>query len=148
MPEVLQSLGRALFAEVGKKPRRIVVAEDDDEMRALVVSALRRDGWEVIEAQDGAHLRLALDPLFRDENAPIDLVVSDIRMPGFSGLEVLQALRRSRRTIPVIMMTGFGDDRVRERVEHLGAFLFDKPFEVDDLRTAIFYLLREHDTEK
>jgi DNA-binding NtrC family response regulator len=119
------------------KSKRVVVAEDDAEMRDLVISELRRDGWTVIEARNGADLRFALR-----HGEPVDLVVSDIRMPAFSGLELVEQLRRQGNRTPVILMTGFGDEAVREAVEHLDALLFDKPFELDDLRTAVLHLLR------
>ncbi len=71
----------------------------------------------------------------------VDLIVSDIRMPICTGLQILSALRDARRQTPVVLMTAFGDEAVRQRAESLGAVLFDKPFEVDDLRTAVANLL-------
>jgi DNA-binding response OmpR family regulator len=58
-------------------------------------------------------------------------------MPICTGLQILQALRDARRTVPVILMTAFGDDGTRDRAEDLGAIFFDKPFALDDLRTAV-----------
>jgi DNA-binding response OmpR family regulator len=122
-------------------PPRILVADDDDEMRLLLVDALGKDGYEVIEAADGGGLLVSLSAQYRDPESIVDLVISDIRMPIYSGLRILEALRRANWTVPVILMTAFGDDETRAQAESLGAFLFDKPFAIDDLRTAILNLL-------
>jgi DNA-binding NtrC family response regulator len=70
------------------------------------------------------------------------LIISDVRMPGVSGLDVLATLRREDWSTPVILMTAFGDLETRAEARRLGAkALFDKPFDVDDLRTAVSWFL-------
>ena len=121
-------------------PLCVVVGEDDGEMRRLVVQALRRDGYEVREAADGS----ALLELMRQRASigqAVDLVISDIRMPGCNGLQVLERLRSANDRVPVILMTAFGDDETRQQAERRGAVLFDKPFLIDDLRKAVGHLL-------
>jgi DNA-binding response OmpR family regulator len=124
---------------VVRSPPRVLVAEDDDEMRRLVVEALAKDGYEVEEARDGGRLLVRAAGRYADRAklGELDLIVSDIRMPICSGLQILQSLRESHWRIPVILMTAFGDDATRARAEKLGAILFDKPFDMDDLRTAV-----------
>jgi CheY-like chemotaxis protein len=125
------------------RPFRILVAEDDAEMRRLVTDALRDDGYEVIELADGGRLlvdiaaRLKAEPRGDD----IDLIVSDIRMPVCTGLQILEALRQAHWRTPVILMTAFGDEATRKQAESLRAVLFDKPFDLDDLRTAVANML-------
>ncbi len=75
----------------------------------------------------------------------IDLIVSDVRMPICSGLEIVRAIRDSGWTVPVILMTAFGDDETRDRAAQLNAVLFDKPFDLDDLRTAVLSLVPADD---
>lgn len=125
------------------KPCRILLAEDDSEMRALVSGALRQDGHEVVEVADGGGLLLQIARVFTSDGAPLayDLVVSDIRMPICDGLQVLECLRQTRWGTPVVLMTAFGDHRTRAEVEAMGAFLLDKPFDVDDLRTMVMNLV-------
>ena len=121
---------------------RVFLGEDDSEMRSLVAAALRRDGHEVIEAADG------LDLLFWVESqqasalrARRDVVVTDVRMPGASGLEVLAALRHSQPTIPVVIVTGFGDADTHFTAHWLGASaVFDKPFDLAALRKTVLRL--------
>jgi DNA-binding response OmpR family regulator len=121
-------------------PARIFVAEDDPEMLRLIVEALRGDGHDVEHASDGGRLLVELARA-RPEERAIDLVVSDIRMPTCTGMQILEALRAAHRKVPVILMTAFGDDDTRNRAERLGAVLFDKPFVLGDLRAAVTKLL-------
>jgi DNA-binding response OmpR family regulator len=126
-------------AMVALPPPLVLVAEDDPDVRRLVAMALRLDGCSVIEARDGTdlveHIGSAL--LFgnlRGELDPVSLVISDIRMPGCDGLEVLAHLRRSEIGVAVILMTAHGDAAARSRAEHLGVDAFlAKPFEIDVL---------------
>jgi DNA-binding response OmpR family regulator len=119
---------------------RIILAEDDHEMRDMLAMSLRKDGYDVTLAKDGSELlaRLAFQEF--------DVVVSDIRMPGCNGMSVLEGLRDARWTMPIILMTAFGDAETRARVESNDAVLFDKPFDVDDLRTAIMNLVHGRKT--
>jgi DNA-binding NtrC family response regulator len=73
---------------------------------------------------------------------PMDLVISDERMPGMAGLEVLDALRRAGWPTPFILITGFGDQATHASARRLGASaVFDKPFDLDDLRKTVLQLL-------
>jgi DNA-binding response OmpR family regulator len=76
-----------------------------------------------------------------ESEAPFDLVITDIRMPVCNGLAIVEGLRAARWTMPIIVMTAFGDATARHRAEMLDALFFDKPFDVDDLRTAVTLLL-------
>jgi CheY-like chemotaxis protein len=123
-------------------PKRIMVAEDDPEMRRLVADALRKDGYDVVEVPDGGRMLVRItDECFRAATRSIDLIVSDVRMPVCSGLEIVRAIRDSGWTVPVILMTAFGDDETRDRAATMNAVLFDKPFDLDDLRTAVSSLV-------
>lgn len=106
-------------------------------MRSLIASVLRRDGMAVTELRDGSDLLelMATELVKGSHRAPFDLVVSDIRMPGYSGLAALSALRHAGFWMPVILITAFGDERTHAEAFKLGAVaVFDKPFEIDALR--------------
>lgn len=124
--------------EAASPRRRVLLVEDDPEMRELMALALRGDGYEVREAADGLE---ALRLLGAEENPGFDLVVSDVRMPGCSGLEMLQRLRGRPSQIPVVLVTAFGDRETHARARRLGAALLDKPFELNDLRELVFEAL-------
>jgi DNA-binding response OmpR family regulator len=121
----------------------VLVAEDDPEMRFLVARALRKDGYDVVEVGDGDALMLEVtNRLMRfGVLSDVDLVVTDVRMPGRDGLEIAEVLRGATYRVPLILMTGFGDDEIRRRAASLGAVLFDKPFRLEDLRAAAVALV-------
>lgn len=118
---------------------KIIVADDQPEMRTLVANQLREAGYDVVEVHDGEVLWSQLLDSALDEDNPCEagLVVSDVRMPGASGLEVLAKLRQANWSTPVILMTAFGDQATHDEARKLGAALvFNKPFDVDDLVAA------------
>jgi CheY-like chemotaxis protein len=115
-------------------PPRILLAEDDREMRALVSDDLRRAGYGVVECADGAALLLRLESTSRTEGMGVDLVIADVRMPGMTGLEALERLRDVDPFLPYIIVTAFGSAETRLAAGRLGAIaVLDKPFEIDDL---------------
>lgn len=118
---------------------RVIVAEDDPEMRRLVVEALRKDGHLVTEAADGGRLLVHIAEAFDRDPALslVDVIVTDVRMPVCTGLELLERLADARWRVPMILMTAFGDEDTRRRAERLGAVLFDKPLSLDALREAV-----------
>jgi DNA-binding response OmpR family regulator len=131
-----------MHPRVSGKAARIVVADDDEQMRRLVVEALRRDGHLVEHASSGEALLTRLAAELDDRCSGLDLIISDVRMPAFTGLDLLEALRATECETPVILMTAFPDEATRLHARRLNAVLFDKPFDVDDLRTATIHLLR------
>jgi DNA-binding NtrC family response regulator len=127
-------------------PARIIVAEDDPAMLRTLVEVLKLDGYAVQAIRGGGGLLLQLLGTGPGERRA-DLVVSDIRMPTFTGLQVLAVVRAAADSTPFILMTGFGDDETRARAALLGAILFDKPFDIADLRLAVARILAPRDAE-
>ena len=134
---------------------RVLVAEDDDELRWLITRTLRKSGFEVIEARDGsALLDRAGELLLRDPSlSGLDLIVSDIRMPGWSGLDVLAGLTHSEVRVPMVLITAFGDSSTHERARRLGAAaVVDKPFDLDHLCDVVLASIewpnRSHDAKQ
>ena len=121
---------------------RIILAEDDGELRRAMHDELSRDRYDIVEVGSGLAL---FDELRRERSAATipALVVSDIRMPGMSGLQVLKTVRDWGMTMPVVLITAFGDEETLLSARDLGpAVIFSKPFDIDDLRTAIMCILR------
>lgn len=113
---------------------RILIAEDDEPVRAFVRRALEIDGHAVTEARDGAE---ALEFLER-ENGAFDLLLTDIRMPLMDGIALSLAAKRDYPELTILLMTGFADQR--ERARGLDAIVTDvltKPFSLADLRTTV-----------
>lgn len=127
-------------------PLRILVADDQPEMRRLIRGALVRDGYEVVEVANGPALIHALiSGLLEEQTRAPDLIITDVRMPGMTGLEVLARLRREDWSIPFILITAFGDEALHREAERLGAArVLDKPFELEELRAAVRRVLKPH----
>jgi CheY-like chemotaxis protein len=124
-------------AATGK--RLVLVADDDPDMRRLVATLLRMAGHRVIEASDATQVLDRIEStVWRAQRDPIDVIVSDINMPGLSGLDLLAALRCAESNTPVVLITAFGDEETRVEASELGAAaLLDKPFEPQALRAAV-----------
>lgn len=111
---------------------RILVAEDDRNLRRVLKAMLDREGYEVAEAQHGA---AALDWLSAHR---ADVVISDIRMPELDGLSLFRRLRDSRPGLPVILITAYGT--IGDAVEAIRAGAFDyisKPFDEAELLRVV-----------
>ena len=113
---------------------RILIAEDDDILRAFVVRALDSDGHDLTEAVDGATAFAALNSF----NGEFDLLLSDVKMPGMDGIELALATGRRHPDIAIMLMTGYADQR--ERAYGLDALVHDvisKPFSVDQIARVV-----------
>jgi two-component system response regulator PilR (NtrC family) len=123
--------GSALLTDVVTKPR-ILVVDDEPSMRDMLRIVLRRDGYDVVVAENGT---AAIDRL---QTEPFDLLLSDIRMPDLSGVEVLRAAKEANRDIVAFMMTAFASTDTAVEAMRLGALdYFTKPFSMDELRLKI-----------
>lgn len=122
---------RAAMTERGNSPAaRVLLAEDDANLRAMMADRLRDDGCEVLEAIDGYDTITKLDGI-ADTAVPfanLDLVVMDVRMPGMSGLEITYLLRSWRWRTPVMLVTAYPDADLLKEAARLGAALLAKPF--------------------
>ena len=119
---------------------RLIIADDSADMRWLVRSTLQPEFSDVLEAADGRQLfsLLLRTSLAAGSSEPAALVlIVDVRMPVYDGLEVLDAWQDDEPHIPVIVITSFPDDAVRAEVERLGAILLPKPFTRATLRRVV-----------
>jgi FixJ family two-component response regulator len=118
----------------------LVIADDDADMRSLVRSTLHPDYPDAIEVADGRDLfwQLVRRSFARHGESLRDMViVADVRMPAYNGLDVLDAWQDVDDEAPMVVITSFPDDEVRDRVERLGATLLPKPFSRAHLRAAV-----------
>jgi CheY-like chemotaxis protein len=122
---------------------RILLAEDTDDMRAVVALRLRQQGYSVTECCNGAELIAELGDYLG--NVPVDerkrrfdLVISDIRMPGVFGLSVVEGAAEYRNFPPTILITAFGDEETHEKARQFGvSAVLDKPFDMNDLLSKV-----------
>ena len=115
-----------------ERPPRILVVDDERSMRELLAIVLRREGYEVLLAENG---RTAINLLERE---PVDLLISDIKMPDMSGVEVLRAAKRIDPDILGIMITAFASTDTAVEAMRLGACDYlSKPFDIDLLKMKV-----------
>jgi two-component system, NtrC family, response regulator PilR len=118
---------------------RILIVDDEPSMREMLRIVLRRDGYDVTVAANGTE---ALDLLKRDA---FELLLSDIRMPDISGVEVLRAAKDLNRDIVAFMMTAYASTNTAVEAMRLGAVdYFTKPFSMDELRLKVRQHLESH----
>lgn len=120
---------------------RILLAEDSREMRSLLASALEGEGYDVTRCRDGDQF---VDHIVTpSRSVDFDLIISDVRMPGHSGMEILDAGRQLEGFPPMILITAFGSEALHDRARRLGAVaVLDKPFDVDDLVAKVGEILQ------
>ena len=115
-----------------RRPPRILVVDDERSMRELLAIVLRREGYEVLLAENG---RAAIDLLERE---PVDLLISDIKMPDLSGVDVLRAAKQIDQDILGIMITAFASTESAVEAMRLGACDYlSKPFDIDLLKMKV-----------
>jgi len=111
---------------------RVLVVEDEKSMRDLLSLMLRKEGYAV-EAADGgiqAASRLAKDPVY-------DLVITDVSMPGMTGLELLRHVRKTSPESSVILMTAYGSKETAiEALNEGAAYYVEKPFDLDEMKVV------------
>ena len=113
---------------------RILIAEDEEALRALTARALTDAGHEVVTAIDGA---AALDILTREQGR-FDLLLTDIRMPLMDGIALALSVARDHPKIIILLMTAYADQR--ERAANLDALIHDvvlKPFTLAEIKAAV-----------
>ena len=116
----------------GTPSHRVLVVDDERSMRELLSIVLRREGYEVTLAENGG---TAVEQL---ERARFDLLISDVKMPDMSGVDVLRAAKRIDQDILGIMITAFASADTAIEAMRLGAHDYlSKPFDVDELKIKV-----------
>ena len=113
---------------------RVLLVEDEPALARFATNALTRGGYEVTYCRDGIEALRALD----GPRGTVDVVVSDVTMPGLTGDKLARELQRLRPGLPVILTTGFSHLVPPEAIRALGvAALLHKPFSAQDLVAAV-----------
>ena len=117
---------------------RILVVDDEEQMRDLLAKVLERKGFQTSVCGDGTEALAFL------EKEPVDLVVTDVRMPGLGGMEALRAVKELNPDIVVIIMTAFGSiDQAVQAVKDGAYDYINKPFKIDEMLLTIEKALDE-----
>ena len=114
------------------KTRRVLIVDDEAEIRRLLVDLLGRPGWQIDLASDGQE---AVDLIHRHD---YDVVISDVLMPHIDGMDLLQRVHLIRPRTRVILMTGVGTTDWVKQALRLGAFDYvEKPFDLPAFREVV-----------
>ncbi len=120
--------------------KRVLIVDDEEDLTWSISKHLSRDKdkFELIAVNSGM---AALDVLAQ---VPVDLVITDIRMPEISGLDLLLKIRENYPQTKVVIMTAYGSSEIQEEANRRGCFKYiEKPFEIQDLRQLILDILQE-----
>lgn len=113
-----------------------MVIEDDQEMRLLLEDFIQEEGYEVRSTDNGSE---AFRLLAKDE---FDLIITDVRMPGLSGLDILPGMRKLQPHSAIIVITAFGSEEVYRRAMERGADGYlEKPISLEKFKNLIKKLL-------
>lgn len=126
-----------------KEERRktILVIEDDPDVRSMIVKHLKHQGFDVVTAKDG------MEGLKKLKAGGYELVITDIVMPYVSGTGLVTALKESNPHIPVIAMTGYGEEPEAVATEKKADLVLSKPVMMSELKDHIARLLRLSEQE-
>ena len=112
--------------------KRILVVEDDEEMKSLLKGFVEKEGYEADFVEKGTY---GFKKLITES---FSLIITDIQIPGFSGLDILPGLKKLQPETPIIVITAFGDQEVQNRAYEMGATAYlEKPICFDELRELI-----------
>lgn len=113
---------------------RVLLVEDEDAVRSFAVEALKRQGYEVLEASSGAE---AID-MVKEADKPIDIVISDVIMPEMDGPSMYKELRKTNPKLKIIFMSGYADDAFKNAMDPDERFAFlQKPFSLAQLAAKV-----------
>src|SRR4030066_2034125 len=116
--------------------KRILIIEDDDEMRSLLKDFVLAEGYEADSVEKGTY---AFKKLMTESFA---LIITDIRMPGFSGLEILPELKKFQPDTPIVVITAFGGEGVHLKALERGADAYlEKPIHFHKLKELIYDII-------
>jgi CheY-like chemotaxis protein len=113
--------------------KTILVVDDESHMLDTIQFILQSNGYEALAARSTEEAQERLAAL-RAEGRRVDLILTDLQMPGPTGLELIQRLREAGERAPVLVMTGYSDQQTARRLRGQGIEHFlDKPFEEEEL---------------
>lgn len=113
---------------------RVLLVEDEDAVRGFAVEALKRQGYEVLQASSGAE---ALE-LISEAEQPVDIVVSDVIMPEMDGPTMYKVLRETNPGLKIVFMSGYPDDAFKNALDPEATFAFlQKPFSLAQLAAKV-----------
>ncbi|HEY6578277.1 MAG TPA: response regulator [Rhizomicrobium sp.] len=122
--------------KIGGTAPKALVADDETMLRFVACETLQDAGFKVTEAADGASALAILQ-----SDSSIELLVSDIRMPGMNGIELAEAGLKLRPGLKVLLMTGYATESLPASLRERGLEILRKPFDLSDLSSRALSLV-------
>jgi DNA-binding NtrC family response regulator len=124
--------------------KRVLVVDDEPNVRMVLKMLLEDDGYEVVTAESGEQ---GIETL--EKESVLDLIISDLKMPGMDGLALLKNMKRSGRDVPLIMITAYGSiEKAVEAMKSGAADFITKPFNKDVIRHVVHNILKVEDLKR
>jgi len=118
-----------VIAEAHSEAKKVLIVDDEHNILDLVQRALNAAGFDVITADS------ALDGLLALQDNPVSMIITDVKMPGMNGLDLMKQVREINPDIPIAVITGFGTEEMATAAMDHGAFYFiNKPFNVESIQ--------------
>ena len=131
-------------ADGASSPSTILLVDDDPDMRSLTRTFLEHEGYRVFTSGDADRAEQIFLSVPR-----VDLLITDMYMPGRSGMELAHDLKAIRLELPILMISGgFVDDDLKERLLHESWRFLGKPFRLTELLAAVHLMLAECEAER
>jgi len=121
---------------------KVLIVDDDQGTRNALMAGLTSFGYQVLATADGQEALKILKSSISQEStsgiAPVEVMVTDLKMPGMNGLELIRSAKKVSPGLAAILMTAFGDDHIRKQVTNLSRCRYiDKPFGPETLLKMI-----------
>ena len=124
--------------------KTILLVDDETDILKILTDMLGKHGYKIIAKPDAESALLVVQ-----EGTPIDLVITDLRMPGMSGAELTTILRKTLPSVPIIMLTGYGSVETYLKSMSSGVFEYvNKPVQARELRRIVKTALEWSKTKK
>lgn len=118
--------------------KNLLIVDDQKGIRLLLNEVFSMEGYKVHQASNG------MEALKIVKSKEIDCILLDMKIPGMSGLEILQKIREDQLSIPVFMMTAFREQELMDEAGRLGVInYFTKPFNIFDIRNEVVQVLEQ-----
>ena len=133
-----------LHAKLGHRPR-LLIAEDDAELRSSLVDGFKAHNYDVRDVASGSALLEHLEPVLLAEPNHWDpeTIITDVKMPGLDAITLVEGLQYLGWDIPVVVMTGFGSQRLQTRLEAMSTTRYlEKPVDWKKLETIVQGIIR------
>ena len=118
--------------------KRLLIVDDEETLTYSLYQSfiLSPNDYEVVTASSGE------EAIERMQNAPFDLIITDIFMPGISGFDVLEWVKKEQPQTEVVIMTAYGSSENREKALASGAsYYLEKPFEIKEFKNLVIKIL-------